>query len=209
MIKDIKSFFYNYLHVILGKAVGSTLIGFLNLLLIVRVLTPENYGIYVLFGSVASIIAILTGWTSNSIVRFGREEFVTENSVKKTFWANYSILLPAFALCFLLIFVFKDRLTRYIGISEGCYYLIFAFILIGNLSGHIAVVFQAVGKMMQFAYLPLICNGIFLAALSVYYFGSLACPVELLISIFILGNLMTVLLGIWLLRKDITPTEQS
>lgn len=205
MIKDIKSFFYNYLHLIFGRAVGSTVIGFLNLLLIVRVLTPENYGIYVLFGSVASIIAILTIWTSSAIVRFGREEFITENSVKKTFWANYSILLPAFALCFLLIFIFGDRLTQYIGISPGYYYLIFAFILISNLSGNIAVVFQAVGKMKQFAYLPLIYSGIFLVALSACYFGSLACPVELLISIFILGNLITVIVGIWLLRKDITP----
>lgn len=205
MIRDIKSFFYNYLHLIFGRAVGSTVIGFVNLLLIVRVLTPENYGIYVLFGSIASIIAILTAWTSGSIVRFGREEFITENSVKKTFWANYSILLPAFALCFLLIFIFKDRLTQYIGITSGYYYLIFAFILISNLSGNIAIVFQAVGRMKQFAYLPLIYNGIFLVALSVCHFGSLACPVELLISIFILGNLCTAIVGVWLLRRDITP----
>lgn len=205
MINDIKSFFYNYLHLIFGNAIISTLIGFFNLLLIVRVLTPENYGIYVLFGSVASIIAILTAWTSSSIVRFGREEFITENSVKKTFWANYSILLPAFAICFLLIFIFRDRLTQYIGINSDFYYLLFVFILISNLSSNITVVFQAVGKMRQFAYLPLINSGIFLIALLVCYFGSLACPVELLIGIFIFGYLGIVIVGIWLLRKDITP----
>jgi O-antigen/teichoic acid export membrane protein len=209
MISDIKSFFYNYLHLIFGNAIISTLIGFLNLLLIVRVLSPENYGIYVLFGSVASIIAILTAWTSSSIVRFGREEFLTENSVSKTFWANYSILIPAFAIGFLLIFIFRDRLTQYIGINSDFYYLLFIFILISNLSSNITVVFQALGKMRQFAYLPLINSGIFLVALLVCYFGSLACPVELLISVFIFGYLGIVIVGIWLLRKEITPVYLS
>ena len=98
MISDIKSFFYNYLHLIAGSILVNNLIGFATLLLIVRILQPENYGIYVLFISVATIAAILTTWTATSMVRFGREEFIAEGSIKKTFWANYSILLPAFAL---------------------------------------------------------------------------------------------------------------
>jgi len=205
MLKDIKSFFYNYLHLILGRVGGGVVIATLNLLLIVRILNPENYGIYVLFGSVASIVGILTIWTSGSIVRFGREEFITEGSIRKTFWANYSILLPAFILAFLLVFIFRGRLAQYIGMSESYYYLILAFILLSNLSGNVPTAFQAIGRMKRFAYLPLILRGVPFVALIIIYFKSLAVSVELLIGILILAHLCTAVVGIWLLRSYITP----
>lgn len=205
MINDTKSFFHNYLHIILGKAIGSSGIGFISLLLLVRILKPEGYGSYALFTSVASIIAILSIWTSASIVRFGREEFITEGSVRKTFWANYWILLPAFALCFLLIVIFRARLSQYIGISQSYYYLIFAYILFSNLSLNIPVAFQAMGKMKHFSYLPLAFSSSFLVALSVIYFKSFPVPMELVIGLLIFGHLLVAIIGLWLLRKDITP----
>ncbi|MFC1871158.1 oligosaccharide flippase family protein [Chloroflexota bacterium] len=207
--RAIKSLFSNYLHLISGNILIQSAIGFLTLLLIVRVLQPDNYGVYVLFGAVGAIAAILTTWTSASIVRFGREEFIAEGSVKKTFWANYAIILPAFALCFLLLFIFRATLTRYIGISESFYYLIFAFILVTNLSGNIPVAFQAMGRIKPFTYLPQISNGIWLVVLAVIYFQAIAVSVELLISILISTHLFVVVFGLWLLRKDILPLYVS
>lgn len=205
MIEDTKPFFYNYLHLVLGKAIGSGVLGFASLLLIVRILSPADYGSYVLFISVASIIAVVTTWTSMSIVRFGREEFITEGSVRKTFWANYGILLPVFAICFVLVFIFRARLSDYIGTSQDASYLIFAYILLSNLSLNIPVAFQAMGKMKHFSYLPLVLNGSFLAALAAIYFMSIPISTELVISLLILGHLLASIAGLWLLRKDITP----
>jgi len=205
MIEDTKSLFHNYLHIIVGKAIGSGIIQFVSLLLIVRILEPERYGSYVLFFSVALIIAILTTWTSASIVRFGREEFITEDSVRKTFWANYWIILPAFVLCFLLIFIFSARLSHYIGISQSYYYLIFAYILVSSLSLNIPIAFQAMGKMKYFSYLPLIFSVSFLLALAVIYLQSFSVSVELIIGLLIFGHLLVAIIGLWLLRKDITP----
>lgn len=205
MIKDIKSFFYNYLHLISGNILIHNLVGFATLLLIVRVLQPDNYGVYVLFGAVGAIAAIITTWTTASIVRFGREEFIAEGSVKKTFWANYAIILPAFAVCFLLLFIFRAPLTQYIGISENFYYLIFVFILVTNLSGSILVAFQAMGRIKHFTYLPQISSSILLVALAVIYFRVIPVSVELLIIILILSSFCVVILGFWLLRKDILP----
>jgi len=205
MINDIKAFFYNYLHLIFGNILIHNLVGFATLLLIVRVLLPDNYGVYVLFGSVAAIAAILTTWTSTSIVRFGREEFIAEGSVKKTFWANYAIILPAFALCFLLLFILKARLTQYIGVSESFYYLIFAFILVTSLSGNIPVAFQAMGRIKPFTYLPQISNSVLLAALAVIYFQAIPVSVEIIIIVLILSHLCVVILGFWLIRKGIFP----
>lgn len=205
MLNDTKPLFINYLHLILGKAIGSGAIQFVSLLLIVRILEPERYGSYVLFTSVALIIAILTTWTLASIVRFGREEFITEGSVRKTFWANYWIILPAFVLCFLLIVIFRTRLSQYIGIPQNYCYLIFAYILISNLSSNIPIAFQAMGKMKHFSYLPLVFSGSFLAALAVIYLRSFSVSVELVIGLLILGHLLVAIIGLWLLRKDITP----
>ena len=201
MIDDTKSFFYNYLHVILGKAIGFGIIQFISLLLIVRILEPERYGSYALFTSVVLIIAILTIWTSVSIVRFGREEFITEGSVRKTFWSNCWILLPAFVLCFLLIFIFSARLSQYIGIPQSYYYLIFAYILLSNLSLNIPVAFQAMGKMKHFSYLPLVFSGSFLVALAVIYFQSFSVSVELVIGLLIFGHLLVAIIGLWLLSN--------
>ena len=209
MIKDVKSFFYNYLHLIFGNVLIHNLVGFATLLLIVRVLQPDNYGVYVLFGAVGAIAAILTTWTSASIVRFGREEFIAEGSVKKTFWANYAIILPAFAVCFLLLFIFKATLTQYIGISENFYYLIFALILVTNLSGNIPVAFQAMGRIKPFTYLPQISGSIWLVVLAIVYFRAIPVSVELLISILILTHLCAVILGFWLLREGIFPLRIS
>ena len=209
MINDIRSFFYNYLHVIFGRAISGAVIDFFSLLLIVRVLTPDSYGVYVLFGSVAIIISVLTTWASSAIIRFGREEFILEHSVKKTFWASCSITLPAFGLCFLLIFIFRGWLADYIGIASGYYYLIFIYILAINLILIVASVFQAVGKIKQFAYLPIIYSSIFLAVLMGYYFSSVTPPVELIIGINIMCNLVTIIIGLWLLRKDISPPSFS
>jgi O-antigen/teichoic acid export membrane protein len=205
MIEDTKPFLYNYLHLVLGKALGSSVLGFISLLLIVRILSPADYGSYVLFISVASIIAVVTTWTSASIVRFGREEFITEGSVRKTFWANYGILLPAFAICLFFVFIFRARLSDYIGISQDASYLIFGYILLSNLSLNIPVAFQAMGKMKHFSYLPLVFSGSFLAALAIIYFMSISVSVELVISLLILGHLLVSIVGLWLLRKDITP----
>ena len=205
MPNDIKSFFYNYLHLISGNILVHNLIGFATILLIVRVLSPDSYGVYVLFGSVAAIAAILTTWTEASIVRFGREEFIAEGSIKKTLWANYAILLPAFALCFVLLFIFRVRLTQYIGISESFYYLIFAFVLLSSLSESIPVAFQAMGKMKHFSYLPQIASGVLLAAIAIIYFRAIPVSVEILISILIIIYLGVVILGFWLLRKGIFP----
>ena len=209
MVNDVRPFFYNYLHLTSGHILIHGIISFATLFLVVRVLQPEGYGVYVLFGSVASIIAVLFQWTSVSIVRFGREEFITEGSIKKTFWANYSVLLPALALCFLPIFIFRAQLTQYIGIPMSYYYLIFAFILISNLSNTIPVVFQAVGKMRHLAYLPQISGGVFLVALVAIYLKSIPVPVELLIGILIATHLCIVVPGLWLLRKAISPPSFS
>ncbi|MFX0196178.1 MAG: oligosaccharide flippase family protein [Candidatus Hodarchaeota archaeon] len=205
MIDDTKSLFYNYLHLIFGKTVGFGIIQFFSLLLLVRILEPEGYGSYALFTSVSLVISILTVWPSSSIVRYGREEFITEGSVKKTFWASYWMLLPAFILCFLLIFTFRAKLSQYIGISESYYYLIFAYILFSNLSLNIPVAFQALGKMKNFAYLPLIFGTSFLIFLVVIYINSFSVPVELVISLLIFSHLLTTIIGLWLLRKFITP----
>jgi O-antigen/teichoic acid export membrane protein len=205
MIEDTKPFLYNYLHLVLGKALGFSVMGFISLLLIVRMLSSADYGSYALFISVASVVAVVTTWTSASIVRFGREEFITEGSVKKTFWANYGILLPAFAICLFLIFIFRARLSDYIGISQDACYLIFGYILLSNLSLNISVAFQAMGKMKHFSYLPLVSSGSFLAALAIIYFMSISVSIELVISLLILGHLLVSIIGLWLLRKDITP----
>lgn len=205
MAKHTKSLFYNYLHLILGKAIGFGVAQFFCLLLLVRILKPERYGSYALFTSVALIFAVLTVWTSSSIVRFGREEFITEGSVRKTFWASYFMMLPAFVLCFLLIFIFRASLSKYIGISQNYYYLIFAYILFTNLSLNVPIAFQALGKMKYFAYLPLVFSVGFFVSLAVLYYHSFSVPVELVISLFIASHLLAAIVGLWLLREYITP----
>jgi len=204
MINDTKPFLYNYLHLIVGNA-GFAIISFINLFLMVRILSPAGYGSYVLFISVASSIAVLTLWTSSSIVRFGREEFATEGSVKKTFWANYGILLPAFVFCLLLVFLFRVRLSDYIGISQNACLLLFVYILFSNLVSSVPIAFQAMGKIKHFSYLSLIFSGSFLVVLIVIYLKSLPVSIEMVIALLIFANLLAVAIGLWLLRKDIIP----
>jgi len=208
MINDTKYFFYNYLHLIIGN-VGYSIVSIISVFLLVKLLSPEGYGIYVLFMSVASIISVLTMWSSSSIVRYGREEFTSDSSIKKTFWANYTLLIPAFVICFILVYIFRGKLSGYIGVSESTCVLLFVYILVSNLATNIPVSFQAMGKMKLFAYLPLITGVSFMIFLSVMYLWHISAPVDLLIYAAISVYSLAAIVGLALLWKHITPIRFS
>lgn len=204
-MEDEKKILHNYLHIVLGNGVAYGGMQLASIVLLTRLLGTADYGSYVLFISVSLITSMLTLWTSGAIVRYGREEMVVEGSVRKTFWANYGILLPCFLLTFLVVFLYKGILHGYIGGISDYEWLICAFILAHNLVSTMPVMFQAIGKMKHFAYLPLASSGFFVIALGAVAIKPFAIDVNVALRLLVAGYLLGACAGLWMLRRYITP----
>ena len=96
------------------------IVGIIALPIITRLFPPADYGNYVLVIATVSILSVLVGWVSMSVVRFypayekeGKTAEFTELTIKLTFLSIFVILM--FSLCILL--PVKAR------IPENLYYL--------------------------------------------------------------------------------------
>lgn len=202
---DVKKLFHNYLHLASGKAVLYGVIQFGVVMLLVRILSPDNYGNYVLFLSVASVLALFTTWTASSIVRFGREEYIKDGTVNRVFWANVWMLLPIFAITFGILMGLKGFISGYLEMSVVPIALMCSYIFASTLAMIFPVVFQAMGRMRSYSYLPVIFNIVVLVVLLVIYVGKIPMTVNMVFALVVSGHTISALVGLWLLRKYIFP----
>jgi len=110
--KDVKSSFWDYAALIFSKA-GVVLLALASIPLVTRLLGTESYGKFSVFLMVAQLmIYAFVSWTSGSVVRYGKEEFVKEGKINKVFWARSLILAVCFLIGLFLLFFLKNRIKR-------------------------------------------------------------------------------------------------
>lgn len=204
-MEDIKKLFHNYIHLVFGRSVLYGILQFGVVMLLVRILSPEKYGNYVLFLSTSSVLTLFTVWASCSIVRFGREEYMSDGTVRKVFWANVLMVLPIFVIVCGLIVILRGRMGGYLSMSIVSIVLMCAYIFGSTLSLNIPVVFQAIGKMWLYSYLPLILNIVVFVALLVVYASGFSLSVNLAVAFVVVGHILSSIVGLCLLRRYIFP----
>ena len=83
-----------YLHLVGGYGAAGVLT-LLAVLVFSRWLGPADYGRLALFLAIGqSVVYVGTFWVSNSLLRFGAEEFHGTGSLRAAFWARAVILIP-------------------------------------------------------------------------------------------------------------------
>ena len=150
-LQDVKSSFWDYFSLIFSKG-GVLLFGVLVVGLITRLLGPENYGKFSLFFMVSQFLMFgLVSWTSASVIRFGKEEFIKEGRVNKVFWARTLILAVCFIFGISLVLIFRQQIANYIGFPSWIIWFIIAHFFIYSLSEFLFYVFQAIGRLKSLA----------------------------------------------------------
>ncbi len=154
-LPEVKSFFWDYLSLILSKS-GVILLTFVITALITRLLGPENYGSFSLFIMVAQVLVILLGsWSSGAVIRFGKEEYIKEEKINKVFWSRMIMLIPSFFLGIFLVAIFRQNILTYISLPSWTIWLILGYFLIYSLSEFLYGVFQATNKLKSLALIEL------------------------------------------------------
>lgn len=189
-LQDVKSSFWDYTALIFGKG-GVFLLGFVVTVLITRLLGPESYGRFSLFFMVAQVLMFgLVSWTSASVIRFGKEEYVKEEKINKVFWARIAILIPCFLVGSLAVLLFRGWISNYVGMPSWIVWFIIGYFLIYSLSEFLYYIFQATARLKTVA-ITEFCE-------------TLLIMIGLLLTKFFIGyrvNILALIIGIYLFSK--------
>jgi O-antigen/teichoic acid export membrane protein len=152
--------------------VGSTIIGLINLIILTRILSTEQMGIYSLFLMVVNLaVGLGLGWSDSSILRHGREEFVKHKKINQSFWARCYLFFPMLLFLIVINIIFKKQILNYIGIETNIIFLlIMAFILFGLLKFMINI-HRSIDNVKKSAYLLFFQKIIYLFGLLYLYFN--------------------------------------
>ncbi|MBI3988698.1 MAG: polysaccharide biosynthesis C-terminal domain-containing protein [candidate division NC10 bacterium] len=182
-------------------------LGVLSASLAARLLGPEGYGVLALAVSVAQL-AFLFGinWTSNALVRFGREELLQEGSIRKTFFARSLLLLLCWTLSVIALTLIRGPAARYIGIPERDLWTIHAMIFVIALSNHTLLILQALGRIRRYALTSLFERIFYIGLLVLYALLRPSVNARMVILAILFSKAFQVFLGASGLKvRDILP----
>lgn len=96
-------------------------------LILVYILSPEDYGYYALLTSVAQIMYILcSGWNNATVVNLGTKAFKETGTYKDIIVYRSYLIGICFAIISVLFLLFKGYITEFVG-SDTNYTLVFIF----------------------------------------------------------------------------------
>ncbi|MCP3666484.1 MAG: oligosaccharide flippase family protein [Gammaproteobacteria bacterium] len=150
-----KRIFANGINLIAGK-VGASVISIVNIMVLTRLLSTEEMGVYSLFMMMANL-ALVFGltWTDGALVRFGREEYLDtkKKSINDAFWVKVIIFVLCgfiFSISFLL---FSKDLSEYVGISNWEVLLIIGVFILNGLMSFMGAVFRSIDQIKTASYI--------------------------------------------------------
>jgi O-antigen/teichoic acid export membrane protein len=193
MKEDIRKIFSDYSVLLINKYIF-TIVSFFSTFLLTRILGKNGYGQFSLFYLVANIAFVASiGWTSNAVLRFGKEEFIKEQKLNKVFWARNSIIFIGLAISIASILIFKNRLENYTQI-KFIHLFIIIFLIFQTLLDYIGYIFQATGKLKVSAFFEILPKVFFTLFLFMFFLANKKDITQIFI-VFIIAQFLTLLLS--------------
>lgn len=208
-MEEVEDFWNDYLIVIIGS-VGMAIFNIITFTIIIRMFSPEQFGSYNLFMSIAQVGLFLgANWTVSAMIRFGKEEAIAQGTIRKTFWSRalmFGITLPIFLIFF---YIFRYRISTYIGFSlSESISLPFYFIVL-SVSSLLLFPYQAMGKMKTFSFMPVVEKMLF-CVLLLLATKIVSRNISSLIWVLVLAGTLSNLILFLLLKKGwVLPVETS
>ncbi len=174
-----------------------------------RYLGPEKYGQIALIISAISLFFLFgLSWAQNSIIRFGKEEFIKNNNLRRT-TGNF-LLISAFSFVFVLLFyfIFKNRILKFLNITNPDYaWIIFIGLILFALKNFIFEVLKVIRLIKLQAILMRLANKvIILIGLLPIVFRVIPVSIWYVICVFLFSDLFVVLISLFFIKfKYIFP----
>lgn len=161
-------------------------------LILVYILTPEDYGYYSLITSVAQIMFILcSGWTNATVVNIGTREYKDTGTYKDLIIYRLIIVSSCFVLISIIFYLCRSHITEFVGNGEkyNLTYLFFLGLIFNDFVYQIFYpgeknTFQTI-TMLFFNSSILLCVFLFVKSLSEYIY--INTIIQTLLFIFLLS----------------------
>lgn len=206
---EYKRIFKDGMHLLTGN-VGSTLVGFLNLIILARILTTEEMGKYSLFLMLVNLAVQLgLNWSDSSILRHGREEFIARGKINKSFWARFYLYGPMCLLAIVAYVIFHKPIADFIGISSGyILILIICGFLFSSLLTYITSIYRSVDQIKKSSYMLLFQKAVYFFGLIFILFNKTQTDLIKSIIFFNLSFMIIIIINLILFNyKIIKPYE--
>jgi O-antigen/teichoic acid export membrane protein len=193
---EYKRIFKDGIHLFSGQ-VGNVIFSLVILIILTRVLTTEQMGMYSLFFMVVSLALVVgLNWTETSIVRHGREEYVISGKVNQSFWARMYIFVPVIIVFTLLFVIFSKQITSYIGIDQRLIILLIVVFLLNGLLNFINRLYQSTDRMKRSAYILLSQKVFYLICLALIYFNVFRTSLTAILILINVSFLLAIIVNI-------------
>ena len=155
-----------------GAQMATLLLGILTVVLMARVLTPQEYAViaYMTLGA-ALVSFISSGWSDAAVMRYGREELERSGSMRISAWARVALTVPILVAVSALLPALKA-----VGILPGefTWTYIWLTVALGSLfvaGEQLHTVLNASGRMRWAAGAAAVRQGLLVAGLAVIAIG--------------------------------------
>ena len=128
-MQEVKTAWWDYFSITILQFLGIPL-SILSVSVTTRLINPDEYGVRALFFSVIGLLFLFgINWTSSSVIRFGKEEFVKEGHLRKTFGSRLLIATLCYFLSIIIAFLFRAQIMKYIGLVLSDFWLVIVALL--------------------------------------------------------------------------------
>ncbi len=170
-----------------------------------RYLGPDRYGQIALIISAISFFFLFgISWTERSIIRFGKEEFIKFGHIRKT-TGNYIIItLFSFLAVFVIFFIFKDKILKFLNIkSQKFIFVILAGLFLFSLKNFVFETLKVVNLIkVQAVLMRLFSKTIILVGLLPIVFHWVRLSVWYVILVFLLSDFLVALIGLYFIKFE-------
>jgi O-antigen/teichoic acid export membrane protein len=147
----IESSFWDYSSLVSSKLI-SLPVQLIILSFATRILGTDGYGRLALFFLVCQIVLQFgINWTSASVIRYGREEYIKEHRINKVFWGRHVILVPCLMIFVAGIITYQDSILKYIGLPQMVIWFLLLYIIGATLLNYVQFIQQAIGQLKLYA----------------------------------------------------------
>jgi O-antigen/teichoic acid export membrane protein len=193
---ELKRVFKDGGNLFVGKA-GAVVFGTLNMVILTRIFTKEEMGIYSLFLMVVNLILYMgLHWSNSSIVRHGRSEFVKDGKINKSFWARMYLFIPAVIFFIVIFLLFSKSITNYIGISQGLIVFVIGMFVLNGIMNSIISIYQSIDKMKTAAYILFFQKLFYFLGLLMVFFNVFETKISLVLMLINFSFLLSIFIYI-------------